>query len=77
MKPVTTMFNENSACMVLYLRATCNKTTRGKVKNRNKIKQNKYMIMLDEIYRLDWSKTIDLPYSMPLKAILLLILVNI
>lgn len=35
------------------------------------------MIMWDEIYRLDWSKTIDLPYSMPLKAILLLKLVNI
>lgn len=31
MKPVTTMFKENSACMVLYLRATCNRTIKGKV----------------------------------------------
>lgn len=39
MKPVTTMFKENSACMVLYLRATCNKTIKGKVRRNQNQKQ--------------------------------------
>lgn len=46
MKPVTTMFNENSACMVLYLRATCNKTIRGKVQKQ---KQNKTKQIYDYV----------------------------